>query len=242
MQGENGGKIRKTYQLIQSTEILESISDCFLALDRDWCFAYLNKRAAADLGVKPGDLLGQIIWVIYPAAANTGFAAACRRAMDNRVPEHLEVCGVASSIWHNIRIYPSRDSISVYWLDSTQHKMNNKSLLENEENFYSLFNNMTEGFQLCEIILDDKGIPVDYKYLEINPAFEKMSFLSREKLIGKRIKEIFPDIESFWIETYGRVALTGQPVLFERCAPTTGKWLEVYAYSPLKGRFAALFR
>jgi PAS domain S-box-containing protein len=126
--------------------------------------------------------------------------------------------------------------------DITERKKTEEAMRESEERFHSLFNNMTEGFELGEIILDDKGIPVDFKFLEVNPAFEKMSGLSHEKLIGKRIKEIFPDLESFWIETYGRVALTGQPVLFERRAQTTGKWLEVYAYSPQKGRFAALFR
>ena len=117
-----------------------------------------------------------------------------------------------------------------------------EALHESEEKFHSLFNSISEGFELSEIILDDKGIQVDFKFVEVNPAFENLSGLSHEKLIGKTMKEINPDIESFWIETFGRVALTGHPVLFERRAPTTGKWLEVYAYSPQKGRFAALFR
>ena len=124
MQDKNGRKTRKTIdQSIKYSEILDGISDSFLMLDHDWRFSYINKRAAADLGVKPEDLLGHNIWEKYPAASNMHFAGACRRAMDNHMPEYLEVCDLASSTWHNLRIYPSRDGISVFGLNIIQHKM-----------------------------------------------------------------------------------------------------------------------
>jgi PAS domain S-box-containing protein len=115
--------------------------------------------------------------------------------------------------------------------------------LEQSENLYrSLFTTMTEGFALHEIILDEQGMPVDYRFIDANQAFEHLTGLSRERIIGRTIKEILPDIEQYWIETYGCVALTGQPVHFERHSETLGREYEVYAYKSAPGQFATIFK
>ena len=71
-----------------------------------------------------------------------------------------------------------------------------------------LFDTMLDGFALHEIICNEAGKPVDYRFLEINPAFERLTGLRAADLIGKTVLETMPDTESVWIERYGAVALT----------------------------------
>ena len=109
------------------------------------------------------------------------------------------------------------------------------------EQYRNLFETMAEGFAVHEIIVDDQGTPVDYRFLSLNPAFEKLTGLKKSDVIGKRITEIMPDIEPYWIKTYGEVALTGKPAHFENYSKGLDRHFEVDAYSPEYGKFAALF-
>ena len=112
----------------------------------------------------------------------------------------------------------------------------------NEELFQGLFRNMTEAFALSEIILDENGDPRDYRFIEVNDAFGRLTGLSPEKIKGKTIREVLPTVRQHWIDIYGKVALTGEPVYFENFSRSVGKWYQVYAYSPRKGQFVTLFQ
>ena len=82
---------------------------------------------------------------------------------------------------------------------------------------------------------------LDFRYLEVNPAFETQSGLSRERVLGKTIREVLPSIEPFWIETYGKVATSGESVHFEHYAQPLQKWLEVTAFRTHQGHLAVTF-
>lgn len=110
-----------------------------------------------------------------------------------------------------------------------------------EKQYRSLFNGMTEGFALHEIICDDQGIPVDYRFLDINPAFERLTGLTREKVIDKCVTEIIPGEDPEWVRRYGAVALTGTPDHFENYSPALQKHFEVFAYQTEMNQFAVLF-
>lgn len=92
-----------------------------------------------------------------------------------------------------------------------------------------------------EIICDADGKPVDYRFLLANPAFERMTGLKSQNIVGKRVLEIMPDTEPYWIAIYGEVALTGQPRSFIQFANDFGKYYEVEAFCPEPGKFAVHF-
>ncbi len=100
---------------------------------------------------------------------------------------------------------------------------------------------MTDAFALHEIVCDDQGRPCDYRFLEINPAFEQLTGLKRADVLGKTLKEVLPNEDPKWLEVFGRVALSGEPARFENYSPILKKHFEVFAYSPAPRRFAALF-
>ncbi len=115
------------------------------------------------------------------------------------------------------------------------------SLRESEEKYRNLFNSMEEGFALHEIICDAEGKPYDYRFLDVNPAFERLTGLKREEAIARTERQIFPDDDPRRIEIYGAVALTGQPVHFETYSKVLNKHYDVYTHSPSVGRFASFF-
>ena len=110
-----------------------------------------------------------------------------------------------------------------------------------EEKYYNLFKSMKEGFAFHEIITDKNGKAVDYRFISINPAFEKYTGFSAQDAEGRTLKELFPDIEDYWIEIYGKVALTGERVTFENYSNELDKYFSCSAFSPEKGFFAVVF-
>lgn len=114
-------------------------------------------------------------------------------------------------------------------------------LLDDGGRFRRLFDEMREGFALHEVIVDAAGRPVDYRFLEVNPAFELQTGLAAENVLGRTVLEVIPDIEPEWIFRYGYVALTGEPAAFVLPASALGRVYEVHAYSPQEGFFATLF-
>ncbi len=125
--------------------------------------------------------------------------------------------------------------------DITRRRQAEEALRAGEERYRRLFESMAEGFALHEMIFDDRGQPVDYRFLEVNPAFGRLTGLDPEAILGKTVREVIPAVEPSWIETYGRVVLTGQSERFERYVATLDHWYDVFAYSPAPGQFATAF-
>lgn len=113
--------------------------------------------------------------------------------------------------------------------------------MSDREQYQKLFLEMDSGSALHELIVDDEGNPVDYRFLAVNPAFERQTGLDGASIIGKTVREIMPGIEDHWISTYGKVALSGVPTRFESYAAELGRHYQVTAYSPQRGQFAVIF-
>jgi len=116
-----------------------------------------------------------------------------------------------------------------------------KNLIKLNKDYSLLFDKMLNGFAHHEIILDKEGKPFDYRFLEANTAFENLTGLKRSEIIGKTVLEVLPDLEPYWIETYGKVAMTGKPIHFEHYSQSLKKHYLVTAYSPKKKYFATIF-
>lgn len=116
----------------------------------------------------------------------------------------------------------------------------NKNLRQSERRYHSLFTRMIDGYALHELICDSTGKPTDYRFLDLNPSFENLTGLTRS-ILGKTVKEVMPDIEDSWIQTYGKVALTGKSIKFQNFSSALNKWFEVVAFRPEPNQFATIF-
>ena len=143
-----------------------------------------------------------------------------------------------------IYLAPQFNTLRIYAVDITERKRAETALQVSESKYRSLFANMISGFGYHQIVLNRNGKPVDYIFLEINNAFEKLTGLKRENIVGKKATEIIPGIENDpadWIGTYGKVALTGKETAFENYSDALKRWFSVSTYSPQKGYFVAIF-
>ncbi len=111
--------------------------------------------------------------------------------------------------------------------DITERKHAEEDLRRSEERYRTLFESIDEGFCVIEMLYDEAGQPIDYRFLEMNPAFSKHTGL--EAASGHRIRELVPDHEREWIEAYARVAATGEPLRSEMRAKALGRWFDIYA-------------
>jgi PAS domain S-box-containing protein len=131
-----------------------------------------------------------------------------------REPTEWE-CQLADFGTHIARIVFERDRSSI-------------ALRESVAEYRNLFESIDEGFCIVEMMFDAENKPVDYRFLQVNPAFFRMTGLPADAL-DKTMRELVPDIEQFWVETYGKVALTGEPMRVERESVPMNRWFDVCA-------------
>ena len=150
--------------------------------------------------------------------------------------------------WYWVHARPYRtvgdhiDGVVVTFVDVTRRKADEEALRQSEERYRTLFESIGEGFCVIEVLLDDDGAPADYRFLETNPAFRQHSGLA--DAAGRTVREVVPGVESHWVETYGRVAATGERVRRVEHSEALGRWFEIKAFrvgAPTDRRVAVLF-
>ncbi|AMV17383.1 PAS domain-containing protein [Planctomyces sp. SH-PL14] len=241
--------IQKAHESLRRSEdryrtVLQSITDAFFAVDRDWRFTYVNRQAETLLGRTPGELLGRGLWDEYPGLVESEFGPAYRRVMAARVTESVTSFYPDHDRWYEVHVYPADDGISVYFRDVSGRMRADEALRAGEERYRTLFSSMDEGYCIIEVIFDppESGLAVDYRFIEVNPAFEAQAGM--RGVVGRRMLEFVPTIENHWLENYGRVALTGEPIRFANEYTGLNRWFEVYAFrvgAPGAHRVAVLF-
>lgn len=111
--------------------------------------------------------------------------------------------------------------------DITDRYLAEEKLRESEKRYRDLLGNIEQGFCVFDMVEDDLGNPIDYRFIEVNSTFEAHTGL--KDAVGKTIKEFFPDLEKSWIELYGRVAKTGESKTFEQGSLAMGRIFKVEA-------------
>jgi PAS domain S-box-containing protein len=155
----------------------------------------------------------------------------------------------AEPMFFDVSLHPVRDAHGRVVLivpegrDTTARHRIEDALSESEARYRSLFESLDEGFCVIEVLFDDEDRAVDYVFLEANPAFVNQTALTNA--VGKRMRELVPDHDAHWFETYGRVALSGVGKRFEAPAEAMGRWYDAYAFRvgrPEERRVAILFK
>ncbi|MCF5715670.1 PAS domain-containing protein, partial [Pseudomonas tremae] len=126
-------------------------------------------------------------------------------------------------------------------LDMSQMRKAEMALRRSEERSRTMLETIEAAFAIIEVRFDADDSPVDYRFIEANPAFERQAGVD---LRGKWVTEFAPDLERFWFEAYGHVAKTGEPTSFENYAKAFERWFEVKAVrvgEPADRQIAVMF-
>ena len=227
-----------------SLRLTESLPSGVIRFDEESRILYMNEFAGAILGVDPDSIRGSTYHDLgFPAPVVAARKHAIREIFRTgehpRQEQEIIIEGNAPRTIR-VRLMPEFDADGhVASVLALARDITESDIYERE--YRRLFDSMLEGFALHEIVEDESGKPCDYRFIEVNPAFERITGLASNDILRRTVLEIFPDIDHEWIVRYGHVAQTGEPTTFEKYFPALDKHFQVEAFSPGKDRFASIF-
>jgi diguanylate cyclase (GGDEF)-like protein/PAS domain S-box-containing protein len=225
-------------------------------IDADFRIASVNPVARPVFG-HVDDLIGmdydEVLHALWPQALADEVVQICRHTLATGVSHHepelaevrLDRGTTAYYDWRvdRIRLPDGSNGVVCYFSDISAQVRARHALAVSEERYRTLFESIDEGFCILEVIFDDRDRPIDYRYLETNPAFARHTGIT--DALGRTVTELVPDIEPFWFDTYGGVARTGVPKRFVDHAESMGRWYDLYAFrigEPHERKVAVLFK
>ena len=219
----------------------------YLTLDRGGTILKANLAGARLLGQERARLIGASFGLFVSPTARPDFAAFVQKVFATQAKEVFEVALCPSNsapLWVHIEATTTGDGereCRAVLIDVTERKRAELALEQSELRFRNLFQSMDEGFALCEMIHDQAGQAVDFRYLEVNAAFSMLMGLPANQVVGRTVKEVIPGLENHWMEFYDRVVRTGRPERIENRVDRLDKQLSVHAWRADDHRFAIAF-
>jgi PAS domain S-box-containing protein len=227
--------------------ILNSTTELITFQDTELNILWANRAAAESVDVDIDAIVGEKCFERWHSAKRPCRDCPVLRSMETGNPEEGEIVTPDGRTWL-IRGNPVTDNAGdivgavEVTLEITQRKEAEEALKKSEERYRQLFEKNLTGVALHEVIVDKKGKPVDYIFLEVNDAFEEQTGLQAGEVTGKRITEVLPDVRREMIERYGKIALEGGSLRFETFSKPLDKHLEISVFSIWPGQFATVLK
>ncbi|MDB5295441.1 MAG: rpfC [Phycisphaerales bacterium] len=210
----------------QVRAVLESITDAFFALDHNWRFNYVNPQAERVLGRTPGDLLGQVIWDVYPGLHGSEFERVYRGVVADRVPLSVTPYYPDHDRWYEVHAYPGSDGgISVYFRDASDRVRAEEQLRRSHDTFYNLIQNNPFGVYVVD---------ADFRLRQVSLGAQKV-FANVRPLLDRDFAEVLRTVwaEPFATEAIGRFRHTldtGEPYVAQHTVERRQDVADVESY------------
>lgn len=223
--------------------LVNGLPDVIMRLDRDLRHIYVSDNVQDFAPFPPSAYIGKTHREMGLSEEQCVFwEESLRQVLDSAISYESEFSWgeTENSVTFQWRVIPElTEDGTVRSLITIARDITRQKRLEHD--YRMLFEQMLEGFALHELICDDQGTPIDYRFLNVNSAFVQYTGLSEERVLGRTVREAIPDIEPQWIETYGRVVRTGESTSFEQYAGGIDRWYHVSAFKAGPMQFATTF-
>lgn len=225
--------------------VFDNAQDIILIISQEGCILNANKEAIESYGYTYEELLSLNIYDIRNEKSRDIINTQLNEALkDNIIFETYHYRKDGSEFPVEIRTayidFESKRLVLSIIRDISKRKRHELEVKNIEENYRMIYSKMSQGMALHEIILDDKNKPIDYRFIDVNDSFEKTTGILKKDIVGKSVKEVMPSTEDYWIQEYGKVALTGKEIYYENFSKELGKYFQVYAYSTEYKKFAVI--
>lgn len=209
------------------TEVLESITDAFVALDRQWRFTYVNDRAAQYLGRPKKELIGQNMWDLIPEMVGTEAYRLTHEAVERQEAVHYENFVPTFGRWFMTHAYPTKEGLALYGSDITDRKLAEEELRRADAKLTEILESITDVF-----VAFDR----EWRYTYVNERATLLIGRAREELLGRRLWDMFPEYEKTRNGRLVRRAMAERtPVHYESYVRRIRRWVETYAYPTKEG-------
>ena len=159
---------------------LEHVTDAFYTLDREWRFTYVNPEAERVQQKTRAELIGNVVWEVFPEAVGTVFDIEFHRAIETGETASFESYYPPLDLWAEVRAFPSEDGLAVYFLDVSARRVAAEALAESERRYRTLFERAGDAI----LIMDD-----DARYLDANDSAAALLGVSREDIVGRSLND-----------------------------------------------------
>ena len=231
--------------------LIDSSSDIITVLNPDGTYRYCSPSMKRMLGYEPQELIGQNAFdSIHPEDVSAARLLFLENAKELGRSDRIEFrfrhqdgsWRLFDAIGKNSLGDPAVAGIVINSRDITERRRAMEQLRESEQRYELLFNEMVAGFALSEVVFDEQGRSVDFRFLAVNHEFERLTGLRRDEVIGKTLRQVLPLSADSYLDTYARIVEAGAPAHYERYSDALQKHLEVTAFCPQRGQFAVTFR
>jgi PAS domain S-box-containing protein len=211
----------------RTTAILESIADAFYSLDDQWRFVTVNPAAErAPFGRPARELLGRVIWDVFPKIPGTRIHQHYLDAVAKRSREHYEAQSPLNGRWYEVFMFPREGGLDVYLRDIDDRKKAEEALRASEERFRTLADNAPDGI----VRFDRKG-----RYVYVNQNIVRHVGLPAEAIVGKTTEELGRNAGTVsWESRLGQVFDSGKPLRFD-WQNIAGRWFDVQLMPESRG-------
>jgi PAS domain S-box-containing protein len=213
--------------------IVETMKEAALTLALDGTVLYCNDQFGEFVKYPPEKILGRPFHEFVDADSRAAILPLVKAVQRHPVRQRLVFLDAGGQsrpahITANALNASGEKSICMVAFDLAELERALSSLRESEGRYRTLFETIDQGFCMVKMLYDHGGKPVDYRFEEVNPAFENHTGLPRAR--GRTMRELVPTIEMSWVEAFGKVARTGEAAQIEGASDALGRFYDVFAF------------